>query len=222
MFETDAHRRRFLQELKRVCAETGLVVVAWVLMSDHFHLVVDAAACDLSEAMRLLTSRYVSYFNHEEERSGRLVQGPFYSTPIKDDIQLLATVDYVHRNPERAEICSMERYRWSSFQEYAGKNYLVDTSLVLGLIGSAERLAAFHARRDDVAFVRVVRKGMTDEEAIERAKHLLGDNALLQLRSSQRGVRNHALRLLYRDGCTAVQLARLAEIGVKTVRRAVA
>lgn len=222
MFETDAHRRRFLHELKRVCQETGLVVIAWVLMSDHFHLVVDASACDLSEAMRLLTSRYASYFNQAEERSGRLVQGPFHSTPIKDDAQLLATSDYVHRNPERAGVCSMEHYRWSSFQEYMGTADIADTSLILSLIGSPDRLISFHARRDDVAFVRDARRGMTDDEAMERAKALLGDNALSQLRSRERVVRNNALKAMFDSGCSAKQLARLAEIGERTVYRVVA
>lgn len=217
IFESDDDRRQFLRILKRLRDEMSFRVIAWVLMDDHFHLVVDAHNVDLSTFMHRLERAYVSYFNRIHERDGHLFQGSFFSRPIKTAEQLAATVHYVHQNPEAARICRADEYRWSSLQEYLGKHFVVDTACMLDYFGGLDGMLGYVGDVDEVVLSYGGKRCMGDAEVLELAKDLLGPNALRVLRSSERFSRNRAIRALSRNRVPKSQIARLSALGVQTV-----
>lgn len=222
IFESDDDRRQFLRILKRLRDELGFRVIAWCLMDDHVHLVIDVVDCDVSSMMHLLERRYVSYFNRMHKREGHLFQGPFFSRPIITDEQLAATVHYVHMNPEKASICPMRDYRWSSIQEYKGKLYLVDTTTMLGYFGSLDAMLGFDGDPQNVILSYAGSRSMSDASVRDLAVDLLGEDALRTLQSGERTQRDAAVRALAVNRVPKRQIARLAALGVSTVSAIIA
>ena len=220
MFEDDEDRRAYLRAMRDARDESGVRIIAWVLMTDHVHLVVDCgeSAEALSDFMYVLNKKYVKYFNEKTGRSGHLFQGNFWSKPIQDDSQLLATVYYVHRNPEAAGIAPLREYRWSSYKEYAGKHWVVDTSLVLGMLGSFDAFDKYVARPEEAARQNAY-SSLTDEEVVAIALEIAKCSSSSSLRQLPQGERNTVIFKLYDHGATIRQIARALGIGAATVSR---
>jgi putative transposase len=91
---------------------------AWVLMSNHVHLLcTPRQECSPSLLMQSLGRRYVRYFNHKYQRSGTLWEGRYKSCLIQEDLYLLKVYRYIELNPVRAQmVAAPGDYRWSSYQ----------------------------------------------------------------------------------------------------------
>jgi len=122
VFVDDADRQQYLLWLGEAGKAHGLVVHAYVLMSNHVHLVCTPASDDaLSTAMQALGRRYVRWFNRRHGRTGTLWEGRFRSSLIEADRYLLACQRYVESNPVRAGLVgSAAEWRWSSHRHYLG------------------------------------------------------------------------------------------------------
>lgn len=158
--ERDAHAYLALcQHVTREAAEWD--VLAYCLMPNHVHLVVDAATTQLSLAMRHLNGLYAQRFNREHGYRGHLFQGRFHARPIVDEPHLLRSIRYTVLNPVRAGRCTHPRQcRWSSYRACAGlepARPFLNVDRVLSLFGSSP-IAAQEAFRDfvelDVAAAR--------------------------------------------------------------------
>jgi putative transposase len=95
---------------------------AYVLMSNHFHLLATPATVEgLPHLMQAVGRRYVRYFNQRQGRSGTLWEGRYRSTLIQAERHLLACMVYLDLNPVRAGIApSAADYPWSSHRHFAG------------------------------------------------------------------------------------------------------
>jgi REP element-mobilizing transposase RayT len=130
IFNDDADRRRFVETLGDCCERFGLVVHAYCLMPNHYHLLVQTPRANLSRAIGWLQTTYCIRFNRRHGRSGHLVQGRFKAHLIQQDAYARQVVRYVHLNPvrprdrrqpvpaDRKEF--FESYLWSSHRAYAG------------------------------------------------------------------------------------------------------
>lgn len=124
-----------LAKTKRVMA---LRVFAYVLMTNHVHLVLQTTAPNISAAIHRLHGPYASYFNRRHGRSGHLFGRRFYSEMLADDPHLLQVTSYLHVNPVRAGlVADAAEYPWSSYRCYVGSDSggsLIDTHPLLELI----------------------------------------------------------------------------------------
>mgnify|MGYP004565817523 FL=1 len=144
IFEDDDDRRLLLQKLEEVFARKHIVVIAWCLMGNHFHLALLDQEQALSAAFQAVLSSYARIYNRKTGHSGHLFDARFWSEPIESEAQLLETVRYIHNNPQKAGIEFASRYRWSSYGQYArGGEGLADTSMVLELSGGPRGFVAF-------------------------------------------------------------------------------
>ena len=220
LFENDEDRRHYLRLLKAAKKEASISVLSWVLMTDHVHLVIDTGddPTSISSFMHAINSRYTRYFNAKTGRTGTLFQGRFWSKPIENDAQLIATVYYVHMNPETANMAPMRSYRWSSYQEYVGKHWVVDTKTILDLFGSFEAFDAYEGSPKDV-----VKRGSVnrDEVILDKALQIAGVSSSAELRSLSIGQRNDVVRHLARTGASTREISRALGIGASTVSRIV-
>ena len=125
IFHDDADRERFLLALGQVCARTGWRVHAFVLMSNHYHLLVETPEANLVAGMRWFQSTYTMRFNRRHGLKGHLFQGRYKAMVVdpEERSHLVTLSDYVHLNPIRARMISLRErlydYPWSSYRLYA-------------------------------------------------------------------------------------------------------
>ncbi|MDZ7851973.1 MAG: transposase [Halomonas sp.] len=114
--------RRYLEFLDEARQEYRVDVHAYVLMTNHVHLL--ATPCDdpqgISYMMKSLGQRYAQYFNNRHERTGGLFEGRYYSCLIGEEPYLFACYRYIELNPVRAGMVEQPGdYLWSSYQTNA-------------------------------------------------------------------------------------------------------
>lgn len=213
IFEDDDDRRYFLRLLKNACNEHDIKVAAWCLMDNHFHLLIMEPLEDVTMAMKQLKERYARYLNKRHERFGHLFQGVFSSYPIESESCLAAAIYYIHNNPVRAQITRKPAdYHWSSYQEYCGRRYLLDDSLMIEL-SKLQDCEGFTRQK----LYQGIREN--DNDATEDAKRILNLDSPTLVKSLDANSRNASLRTLYDNGFTKAQIARLTGISRSTVHR---
>jgi putative transposase len=145
IFRDDIDRRMFLQLLGEAVTRFGWSLTAWVLMTNHFHLVLQTPRPNLSRGMHWLNSTYASWFNHRHGRCGHLFQGRFKSILIDGETYLREVIRYVVLNPVRAGLAALpEDYQWSSYRSSAGLDSAeewLDTGSLLGMFDGDKVLA---------------------------------------------------------------------------------
>lgn len=111
--DTDRHAFRAL--LAEVVARCTWRILAWCLLDNHFHLVVETPDDTLSAGMHRLCGEHARRFNRRHGLTGHLFQGRFHSDVVDSDEYMLAAVRYVALNPVTAKICRTPRdWPWSS------------------------------------------------------------------------------------------------------------
>lgn len=107
----------FLLVLRDASVRHQLEVHSYALMTNHFHIMATPrVATGLSDAMHLVGTKYVGYFNRRYARTGRLFEGPFKSSVIDTETYWFTCMRYVELNPVRAGLVSdPSEYRWSSY-----------------------------------------------------------------------------------------------------------
>ncbi|MDZ4255356.1 MAG: transposase [Sulfuritalea sp.] len=117
-FFADEDYRFYLEWLADYAGKTGCRVHAFVLMTNHVHLLVSAdTAASPGALIKALGQRYVQYVNRVYRRSGTLWEGRFRSCPIQEETYLLACQRYIELNPVRAAMVEHPgEYRWSSYR----------------------------------------------------------------------------------------------------------
>lgn len=130
IFFTDADYRVFLRYLAKAKERYPCRLYAYVLMTNHVHLLVEPLASEhLSLFMQSVGRRYVRYVNEVYHRSGTLWEGRFKSAVVSSDTYLLACSRYIELNPVRAHLAPRpETYPWSSvhFHTQGTPNPLLD------------------------------------------------------------------------------------------------
>ena len=100
IFSCPADYQTLLDLIEEYAGKSGVAVHAYVLMSNHVHLLVTPEAADsLPRMMQAVGRRYVRYFNDRQGRSGTLWEGRYRSTPIQTETYLLAFMAYFHLHP---------------------------------------------------------------------------------------------------------------------------
>jgi putative transposase len=122
IFSSVADYRMLLALLDENAHKFGVAVHAYVLMSNHFHLLATPTTAEgLPQMMQAVGRRYVRYFNDSQKRSGTLWEGRYRSTLIETDRYLLACMAYIDLNPVRAGMVKEAHdYLWSSHGHYVG------------------------------------------------------------------------------------------------------
>lgn len=121
IFETDGAKKAFEKVLWEACERFRWDLLAYVLMSNHFHLCLGTPSGKLSAGMQWLQGTFAKRFNRFRGETGHLFQGRFKSLIVEPGRHLLELVDYIHLNPSRAGLCQPERlghYRWSSLYHF--------------------------------------------------------------------------------------------------------
>jgi len=124
IFEDEHDNRVFLDALDEVCGRAGWTVHAFVLMGNHYHLLIETPEANLVDGMRWLQGTYTKRFNIRHKKWGHLFQSRYKALLIDPSGDYFQTVSsYIHLNPARVKGYDFEHqtlvdYRWSSYPLY--------------------------------------------------------------------------------------------------------
>lgn len=143
VFKSQKDREQFLQYLESAVTRYDAVIHAYCLMSNHYHLLLETPAGNLSKIMQHINGAYTNYYNAKRKRSGHLFQGRYKAIVVEADEYAQQLSRYIHLNPVRVGLSARpEEYRWSSYPEYIGMRKQpewLETSAILGYFGAADQ-----------------------------------------------------------------------------------
>ncbi len=161
IFLDNIDRLRYLRLAIATMRALRVRLLAYVLMSNHVHLVLQIAEPNLAAVMHHMHQNYAIRFNRRHGHTGHTFNSRYNSKIIIEDIHLLETTRYVHLNPVRAGLVKVpEDYVWSSYGQYVRQeaNRMVDPTPVLSIL-------ADDPARSRVAYVKFVLDALNDESS---------------------------------------------------------
>lgn len=147
IFRSEGDKQEFLRILSTSLHIYKVKLHSYVLMENHYHLLIETPLGNLGEFMRHFNISYTSFYNRKHTRSGHLYQGRYKSILVDKDEYLSIVSRYIHLNPVRIKAMKsktaeekftyLKQYRWNSFAGYIGnrKERMVDYGLILSVYG---------------------------------------------------------------------------------------
>lgn len=180
IFHDAADYTAYLDRLERYRRRDGAVLHAYVLMSNHVHLLLEAGDRPLARTMHTLQCTYSQYYNRRHDKAGHVFQGRYQAILCDREAYLLELVRYLHLNPARIRTpLSPWTYRWSSHAAYLGRACPVEVCI-------ASVLESFHRQVGPArqAYRRFMLDGLTQghqEQFYETVdQRFLGDERFIE------------------------------------------
>ena len=152
----DKDRNKFLILLSESLETYQVVLFAYIMMANHFHLLIQTRKANCSEFMRHFNICYTGWFNYHHSRCGNLYQGRYKAFLVNADTYLLEVSRYLHLNNVRLRrtrsLDHQERwqyakgYHWSSLAGYVSERHvvpIVNYDLILSMVGGRRGYRAF-------------------------------------------------------------------------------
>ena len=161
IFIDNQDRARFYEIIGSIESRYKIIIYSFVLMSNHYHLIIETPLGNLSKAIQRLNGDYALYYSRRHRSPGHLFQGRFKAMLVEKETYLLELSRYIHLNPFRAGMAkSPEKYKWSSLYEISKNSngtlpFTLYTDWLLGLFGKRKGTAA---RK----YLEFVREGIKD------------------------------------------------------------
>lgn len=161
IFIDNQDRLRFYEIIGNIESRYKIIVYSFVLMSNHYHLIIETPLGNLSKAIQCLNGDYALYFSRKHRSPGHLFQGRFKAMLVEKETYLLELSRYIHLNPFRAGMVkSPEKYKWSSLYEILNN---INSKLPFTLY-TDWLLEPFGKRKNTAArkYLEFVREGIKD------------------------------------------------------------
>lgn len=115
IFLDDEDRLQFLNILKKHKEKFGFQLFAYVLMTNHIHLLINTPDNNISQIMHGININYVKYFNKKHNRVNHLFHDRYKSKIVDRDEYIIILSKYIHNNPVRSNMVNLPfDYAWSS------------------------------------------------------------------------------------------------------------
>lgn len=128
IIDDNKDRENFVSRMGEVATDTGAIVYAWSLLTNHAHIFLRSGSQGLSKYMRRFLTGYAVSYNRRHKRHGHLFQNRYKSIVVDEDTYFRELIRYIHLNPLRAKLVKdlreLDRYRWCGHSVIMGKvNY---------------------------------------------------------------------------------------------------
>ena len=130
VFYSDDDCERFMAQLDHSLEQDRVKLYAYVLMPNHYHLLVETPCANIGRFMQRLDTAYGMYFRYRRERPGHCFQGRYGAKLVGGDEYILRLTRYIHLNPVKTsrwekesaarKVDELGKYTWSSYRGYAG------------------------------------------------------------------------------------------------------
>jgi len=131
VFHGDDYYLRFVEQLSDALEKDGVILYAFVLMPNHYHLFVETPFGNIQRFMQRLNTSYSMYRHYKHQSPGHCFQGRYGAKLVKGDEYVLRLTRYIHLNPVKVEACGkmnlaqkmeyLNLYKWSSYRGYVGE-----------------------------------------------------------------------------------------------------
>lgn len=219
IFFDDDDRQRFIDTIKRFQEELNIQIVAYCLMSNHVHILLYANE-ELSIFVKKMSSSYVFWFNRKYGRVGHLFQDRFKSEAIDSDSYLMTAMRYILHNPQKAGICPVEKYKWSSFSEIE-KGGFCDIKKPCEIAGNKNALLDFIcADNEDQCMDMHNNRYLSEQDVIAMVINLSGLKNPLEVSHMEKDKQNLLFWELKKNGASIRQLSRITGVNRNVIQRA--
>ncbi len=245
IYEDIRDKRQFLSILSTAILTGSATLLHWVIMDNHYHLLIRTTETPLSRILWFLNRQYTLYYNQRYHRSGTIYGGRYKSYPITETAKLYSTVRYIVQNPVKAGmVTSPRQYRWSGHAEVLdGREALLDRSELLHYFAAQPEAALRHyieCTESDSWSASITHATIIDPatESAERLTALLDrfldDQKVVRDSSSEayrqmllqgsrvqtvRPLRDTFIHLAVQDGHALKDIAGFLSVSYETVRR---
>lgn len=231
IFLEEQDYRKFIKEIIDTKEKYYYDLYAYCLMTNHIHLILYDKEDKLSKIMQSLAVSYSSYFCKKYDKVGHLFQNRFLSKNVETREYLMQLCRYIHQNPVKAGIAKIDEYKWSSYNEYLGNEDIVNTKMILSILGKEKHeaiknfIAFQNLEKEDIAGEAMIEYEMleklTDEEVKKIMENILKINSIAEIKQLKANVRDEKLKELKVIKKTSrAQIARVIGINKKIVERA--
>lgn len=144
IFFSKSDYEKFLDYLELAQEKFRYLLHAYVLMTNHYHLLIETPLANLNRVMHYINGSYTNYVNLKRDHRGHLFQGRYKAILVDRDHYVVELSRYIHLNPVRAEIVKRPQdYAYSSYKAFIsrGEGGIVYRDLVLGMMGRDQRRA---------------------------------------------------------------------------------
>lgn len=187
----DADRWLFVRTLAEMIKEHEILCHAWVLMDNHYHLLLETPSANLSSAMKHLNGIYTQKFNRTHHRVGHLFQGRYKDVVVDKNTHLQELCRYIVLNPVRAGMVKeTKQWKWSSYRATAGLEKAEPWLEIFWILGQFGK----NLRQAQKSYKRFVDEGVNKkdspwDEAVSRL-YLGGETFLEKMEGLVKGNKN--------------------------------
>lgn len=215
IFEDDEDRQRFIERLAIVKKDLDFKIYAYCFMNNHVHLLLQVNGNDMSKIMKKLQTSYVYFYNWKYERCGHLFQDRYKSECVEDDNYFYIVTRYIHQNPVKARISTIDEYKWSSYNDYITSNGITDIGFFMDMLGEdIQKYIEFMAQEtDDICLDIVGKYKLTDEKARNIIMKIGKLKNINDIQKMAKSTRDEILRKSKEiEGISVLQIARVTGI----------
>lgn len=160
IFIKNQDKEKYKSILKEYINDYNIEIIAYCIMDNHVHLLIyTKESKQMSLWMHHVNTKYAIYYNHKYNHVGYVFRNRFHNQEIRDVDHLKKCIVYIHRNPVKAKIVSnIAHYKYSSYNEYLDKQYLISKKIVLSLFNEdkwKEYFLLLHKQEPDEKFIEI-------------------------------------------------------------------
>jgi len=182
IFFDDEDKSLFINLIKKYSKKMNIQIHAFCLMDNHVHLELGDPEKKISLFMQCVCSIYARLFNKKYDRIGHLFQERYASEIISTDTQFLTVFRYILQNPQKAGLCKIENYKWSSYRLYSYTNTFIYRNKILEYFIKIKDVYDFVQKETNEICLEIeLRPSEREIHYIERIKQILNtDNPLIK------------------------------------------
>ena len=222
IFEDEEDYDKFLQVLKDCKAISGFKLLAYCLMGNHIHILLQEKNEPIELLMKRIATRFVYWYNIKYQRVGHLFQDRFKSEPIENDAYFMTVLRYIHQNPIKARVCkTVEAYENSSYNEFFKTSDLIDREFVFEIISKDEFVNFNNENTSDVCLdiEDKPKIKVTDEQAKRIIEKYSKCKNVSEFQHLANTLKEKYIKKFYNKGISIRQISRLCGVSKGMVEK---
>lgn len=154
IFYKKEYLEKYLELINKHKGNYNIEILAYCIMNNHAHLLIYADDCnEMGKFMHKVNCIYAQYYNNIENRVGVLFRNRYVSEPIYKEDYLINCINYIHKNPVKANIVSQcAEYKYSSFNEYIKNEGVAKSRVLKEIFGKLNWMDIFRILDDSIVF----------------------------------------------------------------------